>query len=141
MYKKNIPVILLFFSAFLFSSCWIYPDYKDYEIKDGVYYFEDYETMKSVIIPMINKSFSAWHWSSKEFDKKYDKYFGNVEANSDDVLLFSDSSYKYSVRTSSTKAAAKPMERDNDGKLSEKTISGEYYWITSSDGAVIFYQN
>ena len=38
-----IPLIILFSSAFLFSSCWIYPDYKDYEIIDGIYFFEDYE--------------------------------------------------------------------------------------------------
>ncbi len=141
MYKKNFPVIILLFSVFLISSCWIYPDYKEYEIVDGVYYFEDYETMKSVIIPMINESFSTWHWSSDEFDKKYDKYFGNIEPDSDDVVLFSDSPYKYSVRTRSTSSSAKPMERDKEGNISAKTISGEYYWITTSDGAVIFYQS
>ena len=141
MYKKNIPLIILIFSVFTFSSCWIYPDYKEYKIIDGVYYFEDYETMKSVIIPMINKSFSAWHWSGEEFDKKYDKYFGNIEPNSDDVLLFSGSSYKYSLRNRSTYNRAKPMEKASDGTKSAKSLSGEYYWITSTNGAVIFYQN
>lgn len=141
MYKKIILPLILVFSVFLISSCWIYPDYKSYELKDGIYYFEDYETMKSVIIPMINKSFSAWHWSDEEFDKKYNKYFGNIEPNNDDVLLFSSSSYKYSLRNRSTNNKAKPMEKLKNGKIEAKSISGEYFWITTTNGAVIFYQN
>lgn len=141
MFKKINALFILIFSAFILDSCWIYPDYKDYKIIDGIYYFEDYETMKSVIIPMINNSFSAWHWNDDEFDTKYDKYFGNIEPNSDDKLFFSESSYNYSVRTRSTYSSAKPMEITNDGTLAVKSISGEYYWITTDNGAVIFYQN
>ena len=74
MYKKNCLRIILIFSALFFSSCWIYPDYKNYKLSDGVYYFEDYETMKSVIIPEINKTFTEWHWYSEKFDEKYDQY-------------------------------------------------------------------
>lgn len=141
MFKKINALFILIFSAFILDSCWIYPDYKDYKIIDGIYYFEDYETMKSVIIPMINKSFSAWHWNDDEFDTKYDKYFGNIEPNSDDQVFFTESSYNYSVRTKSTSSLGKPMEKGSDGTLSAKSISGEYYWITTSYGAVIFYQN
>ena len=102
MYKKNIFLMILFSSVLLFSSCWIYPDYKEYEIIDGIYYFEDYETMKSIIIPMINKSFSAWHWSGDEFDKKYDKYSGNITANTEDLAVLSGSKYTYAVRNKSS---------------------------------------
>ena len=68
--NRKIFLALLVFTSIFLSSCWIYPDYKSYEIIDGIYFFEDYETMKSIIIPKINTSFSAWHWSSEEFDKK-----------------------------------------------------------------------
>lgn len=141
MYKKILSLFILIFSVITLNSCWIYPDYKEYEIIDGIYFFEDYETMKSVIIPMINKSFSAWHWSGEEFDKKYDRYFGNIEPDADDEVFFAESSYSYSVRTKSTASLGKPMEKDSDGKLSAKSITGEYYWITTTHGAVIFYQN
>ena len=140
MYKKNFPVIILLFSVFLISSCWIYPDYKEYEIVDGIYYFEDYETMKSVIIPMINESYSTWHWSSDEFDKKYDKYFGNMDANPDDLAYLTDSKYKYAVRNKSSTSNLETNGSKTDGK--PKKITSTYYWITTkNDGAVIFYQN
>ena len=134
MYKKIIPLIILFSSAFLFSSCWIYPDYKDYEIIDGIYFFEDYETMKSVIIPMINKSFSAWHWNGDEFDSKYQKYNGNIAKNQDDLSVLSNSKYNFAVRN---KLLASNLETS-----AGKPIRSEFYWITTkNDKAVVFYQN
>lgn len=132
--NKKIFLPLIFLSL-IFTSCWIYPDYKEYEIIDGVYFFEDYETMKSVIIPMINKSFSAWHWNEKEFDEKYDKYFGNVEVNEADLSTLSDSEYNFAVRN----------ERSSKNKIQtiqSVNINSEYFWITTKeDGAVVFYQN
>ena len=140
MYKKILSLFILIFSVITLNSCWIYPDYKDYEIIDGIYFFEDYETMKSVIIPMINKSFSAWHWSGEEFDTKYDKYFGNMDANTDDLEKLTDSKYNYAVRNKSSTANLETNGSKTDGK--KKKISSTYYWITTkNDGAVIFYQN
>ena len=133
MNKKNfLPIIFL---SLLFTSCWIYPDYKEYEIIDGVYFFDDYETMKAVIIPMINKSFTAWHWNGKEFDEKYDKYFGNVEVNEEDLSTLSSSDFNYAVRNERTsKNKIQPIKSIN--------IANEYFWITTKeDGAVVFYQN
>ena len=132
MNKKNfLPIIFL---SLLFTSCWIYPDYKEYEIIDGVYFFDDYETMKAVIIPMINKSFTAWHWNGKEFDEKYDKYYGNIAANTDDLSVLSGSKYNYAVRNKSSTSNLTTAEG--------KSVKSEYYWITNKNNtAVIFYQN
>lgn len=133
MYKKNIFSLILFSSLMLLSSCWIYPDYKEYEIIDNIYFFDDYETMKSVIIPMINKSFTDWHWSSEEFDKKYEKYFGNMDANEEDIATLSESKYFYAVRNKKSTANLETKE--------QKAIKSEYFWITTKNNeAVIFYQ-
>ena len=133
--NKKIFLPLIIFISLFFTSCWIYPDYKEYEIIDGVYFFEDYETMKSVIIPMINKSFSAWHWNGSEFDEKYDKYFGNVEVNEADLSTLSNSDYNYAVRNERT-------TKNTIQTINSLNINNEYFWITTkNDGAVVFYQN
>ncbi len=140
MNRKIIILCSLFLPLFL-TSCWIYPGYKEYKLIDNIYYFEDYETMKSVIIPLINKSFTAWHWSEEEFDKKYQKYFGNVEIYEKDNTRLSGIQYQYMVRTSSTRSSFPPQEKNSEGKITNKGISGEYYWIISRQGSVVFYQN
>lgn len=139
MYKKNIFSLILFSSLMLLSSCWIYPDYKEYEIIDNIYFFDDYETMKSVIIPMINKSFTDWHWSSEEFDKKYEKYFGNMDANEEDIATLSESKYFYAVRNKKSTKGLKTNGAKTEGN--PKDINSEYFWITTKNNeAVIFYQ-
>lgn len=131
--NKKIFLLLIVISL-LFTSCWIYPDYKDYEIIDKVYYFDDYETMKSVIIPNINKSFSAWHWSEEEFDKKYEKYMGNINPNEDDYKILVEKKYEYAVRNRSKDYIAQPKQGAE--------IRAEYFWITTKDNeGVVFYQN
>lgn len=139
--NRKIILLCSFLFPLLLTSCWIYPGYKEYKLIDNIYYFEDYETMKSVIIPLINKSFTAWHWSEEEFDKKYQKYFGNVEVYDNDNKRLSGSQYQYMVRTNSTKASFPPKEKKNTGGLDNMPISGEYYWIISKQGSVVFYQN
>lgn len=139
--NRKIIILCSLFLPLLFASCWIYPGYKEYKLIDNIYYFEDYETMKSVIIPLINKSFTAWHWSEEEFDKKYQKYFGNVEIYEKDNIKLSGSQYQYMVRTSSTRSGFPPQEKNSEGKITNKGISGEYYWIISRQGSVVFYQN
>lgn len=133
MIKKISFAALLFVLVFLLSSCWIYPDYKDYEEENNTFFFDDYETMKSVIIPMINTSFKDWHWNGDEFDKKYDKYFGNIAANEEDYQALLKKKCKYAVK--------------NPKSLSQK-INGtnqnikECYWITTQKNkGVVFYQN
>ena len=74
-------------------------------------------------------------------DEKYQKYFGNVEVYDNDNTRLSGSQYQYMVRTNSTKASFPPKEKKNTGGLDNMPISGEYYWIISKQGSVVFYQN
>ncbi len=130
MNKKTLSILLILISI-LFTSCWIYPDIKNYSVIDNVYYFEDYETMKSVIIPMINKSFTAWHWDGDEFDEKYQKYFGNIDSNIEYQEVMNENGQAFAVKNA--------KELSLDGK---KLCSGEYYWITTKEEkGVLFYQN
>ncbi len=132
MIKKILYTFLLVCVIFLLNSCWIYPDYKDYEEVNNTYYFDDYETMKSVIIPMINTSFKDWHWNGDEFDKKYDKYFGNIAANEEAYQTLLKKKSKYAVRND------KSLKADINGV--NQSIS-ECYWITTKDNkGVVFYQ-
>ena len=132
--KKSLFLISVTFFLLILTSCWISPNTKDYEIVEGIYYFHDFETMKSVIIPKINSSFTDWHWNSDTFDKKYDEYLGNINYNEDDRKYLKDSDYYYAVRNSKSGNKVQTKQK--------KTISGEYFWITEKNGnAVVFYQN
>ncbi len=132
MNKKIISLLFIILPLFC-TGCWIYPDYKDYEVINEVYFFEDYETMKAVIIPEINKSFTDWHWNESEFDTKYQKYFNNINANTEDYAVLNDSRYNYSVRHKTSTS--------NLQTLQGKNITSEYFWISTRDNkGVVFYQ-
>ncbi len=134
MKKTYCFILLLLISIFSLTSCWISPNYKDYEEIDGIYFFYDYETMKSVILPKINKSFSAWHWNNEDFDNKYEKYRNNIIKNSEDLEILNQTEFSYSVRN---KKSAKEL-KTTEGR----TITSEFFWITSKDDdSVIFFQN
>ncbi len=134
MKKTLYFTFLLVISLLPFSSCWISPEYKDYEEDDGIYLFHDYETMKSVIVPKINTSFSAWHWSSEVFDEKYQQYQGNISRNLSDLTKMNGSDYTFAVRNKNSKSKIKTK----DGQ----TITSEYFWITAKyEAPVIFFQN
>ena len=88
--------------------------------------------MRAVTVPKINKSFTEWHWSTKEFDTKFLKYLDNIEPNSEDLEYLEKNGYSWSVRNDSVKVVMK----DN------KSVSREYYWITNESGvSVIFFKN
>ena len=129
---KKSYLLLLSISLFYFNSCWIAPVYQEYETVDKTCYFKDYETMRAVTVPKINKSFTEWHWSTKEFDTKFLKYLDNIEPNSEDLEYLEKNGYSWSVRNDSVKVVMK----DN------KSVSREYYWITNESGvSVIFFKN
>ena len=130
--KKAISSLFLIMLLFLLSSCWIAPLYQDYETVGKTSYFKDYETMRSVTVAKINKSFTEWHWSTQEFDAKFLKYLNNIDPNGDDLEYLKQNGYSWSVRNDSAAAVMK----DN------KTVSREYYWITNAGGvSVIFFKN
>ncbi len=129
---KKSYLLLLSISLLYFNSCWIAPVYQEYETVDKTCYFKDYETMRAVTVPKINKSFTEWHWSTKEFDTKFLKYLDNIEPNTEDLEYLEKNGYSWSVRNDSVKAVMK----DN------KSVSREYYWITNESGmSVIFFKN
>ena len=129
---KKSYLLLLSISLFYFNSCWIAPVYQEYETVDKTCYFKDYETMRAVTVPKINKSFTEWHWSTKEFDTKFLKYLDNIEPNTEDLEYLENNGYSWSVRDDTVKA----LMKDN------KSVSREYYWITNESGvSVIFFKN
>ena len=67
-----------------------------------------------------------------EFDKKYDKYFGNIAANEEAYQTLLKKKSKYAVRND------KSLRADINGV--NQSIS-ECYWITTKDNkGVVFYQ-
>ena len=101
--------------------------------------------MRAVTVAKINKSFTDWHWSTKEFDEKLKKYYDNILPNTDDLKYLNDNEYEWAVRNDSSigKNILKETDKDTGSKkTSEKTVSSEYYWITNKDGVgVVFFKN
>ena len=143
--KKTISLFAILTAAVSLNSCWIAPVYQDYETVGKVCYFKDYETMRAVTVAKINKSFTDWHWSTKEFDEKLKKYYDNILPNTDDLDYLNNNEYEWAVRNDSSigKNILKETDKDTGSKkTSEKTVSSEYYWITNKDGVgVVFFKN
>ena len=132
--KKTISLFAILTAAITLNSCWIAPVYQDYETVGKTSYFKDYETMKAVTVANINKSFTDWHWSTKEFDKKMQKYKGNVYNNQDALDYMAEhSEYIWAVKNDSSL---------KDEKNENTIVRSEYFWITSVSGeSVVFYKN
>ena len=131
--KKTISLFAILTASVLLNSCWIAPVYQDYITVGKSCYFKDYETMKAVTIPKINKSFTEWHWSDDYFDKKYKQYEGNIDPNSEDLKYLKEIGYEWCVRNDSSTVTLKGKEK--------KEVSKEYYWITKYNGeSVIFFK-
>ena len=140
MEKKSVLITLCFLFSVSLTSCSFFKEIGNYEKLNDTYYFEDYETMKNVIIPEINTAFSNWYWSSAKFDDRFNKYLNNIEPNTDNADFLKDSLYSYAVKVNTsgkTVHLKKQKETDMD-----KTISGKYFWITTKENeAVVFFQN
>ena len=133
--KKTISLFAILTAAITLNSCWIAPVYQDYETVGKACYFKDYETMRAVTVAKINKSFTDWHWSTKEFDKKIEQYKNNINKNDEDFEYLTTNNYEWCVRNDTS--GSKVILKDNKTK-----ISSEYYWITNKDGeSVVFYKN
>ena len=130
--KKTISLFAILTAAVLLNSCWIAPVYQDYETVGKVCYFKDYETMRAVTVAKINKSFTDWHWSTKEFDEKIDQYKNNINPNNEDSTYLTENGYEWAVRNESSKVTLK----------NGKSVGSEYYWITNEkDESVIFFKS
>ena len=149
--KKAVSLFAILISALSLNSCWIAPVYQDYETVEKSCYFKDYETMRAVTVAKINKSFTDWHWSTKEFDEKMNFYYGNIEPNADDLEYLRNNGYEWAVRNDSSGGRVSLKNKDSNNaesssssttNTSNKTINSEYYWITNADGeSVVFYKN
>ena len=130
--KKTISLFAILTAAVLLNSCWIAPVYQDYETVGKVCYFKDYETMRAVTVAKINKSFTDWHWSTKEFDTKIEQYKNNINPNNEDSTYLTENGYEWAVRNESSKVTLK----------NGKSVGSEYYWITNEkDEIVIFFKS
>lgn len=130
--------IFLLLIPFLFVSCWIEPDIGDYEKKENVCYCDSYETLRSLIVPDINSTFTDWHWSNDVFDEKYNKYLGNIPVSADWVTHLKNKKYKYLYLTGSSSNKIQCYNQDNKRVY----IDGKYFIVIRNNGdAVTFFQN
>lgn len=130
-------LLLLIPLTLLFSGCWIEPHYGDYKENNNEWYFADYDTLKSIMIPKINKAYSEWHWSKREFDTKYQKYLNNTDLNTELYDALMDSDYNYYVKYGFSNNTV--YYYDNNGKL--KPIKNSYFlFIERNKNTVVLFQ-
>lgn len=135
--KKLIKVIsILFISLFLTSCYFKITTEDDYKIIDNSYYlFDDMETLKIIIIPMINKTFTDWHWYDEKFDEKYDLYYGNINPNENSKRYMEEEDYSYCVFLGKGSAVTNEQVPHH--------ISGSFFQITERETGIstVFFKN
>jgi hypothetical protein len=130
--------LLLLLIAILFTSCWIEPKIGDYEKKDNICYCDNYETLRSLIVPEINNTFPTWHWSNNVFDEKYNKYLHNIPVSKDWITHLKKTKYEYLYFTGTT--SDKIQCYNSDGKRAY--IEGKYVILIRNNGdAITFFEN
>lgn len=129
-------ILILFFSLQLFSCYFKITTEEDYKVIDEKYYlFNDMETLKIIIIPLINKSFTDWYYYSDKFDEKYDKYYDNIEPDSNSKKYMEEEGYSYCVYIGKGSAVTKEKVPHH--------ISGTFYQITERETNIstVFFKN
>lgn len=130
--------LFLLLIPFLFISCWIEPKIDNYEKKNNVCYCENYETLRSLIVPEINKTFKDWHWSNDVFNEKYNRYLHNIPVSNDWITHLKKKGYEFLYLTGTTENKIQCYNYDNKRKY----IKGSYYIVIRNNGdAVCFYEN
>lgn len=130
--------LLLLLIPFLFVSCWIEPKIDKYEKKDNVCYCENYETLRTLVVPEINSTFKDWHWSPEAFDEKYNKYLHNIPISKDWISHLKKKGYEYLYLSGSSTEKIQCYNYQNKRKY----IDGKYFIIIRNNGdAVTFYEN
>ena len=122
---------------FLFISCWIEPKVNDYEHNDNEWYFDDYDTMRTVMTAEINKTYKDWHWSTDVFDQKYSNYKHNTDLITELYEKLTASDYDYYVKYDSSYGN---IPYYDDGK--KKYIKNDYFLFIEDDGdTLVFFQD
>ena len=86
---KFLKSFILISTCLLLSSCYFFDNAEDnyIQVKEVVnnvetsntfYLFENYDSMKEIIVNLVNENFKKWHWNQNKFEEKYDKYKGNI---------------------------------------------------------------
>lgn len=133
---KRLFISILFLS-FLFISCWIEPKVDDYKKEDNQWYFYDYETMRTIMVAEINKTYKDWHWSPDVFDQKYSHYKHNTDLNTELYEALQASDYDYYVKYDHSYSNV-PYYSDNK----KKYIRDDYFLFIEKDGdTLVFFQN
>ncbi|MCR4579333.1 MAG: hypothetical protein K5681_03195 [Treponema sp.] len=133
---KKFSGLVLIFSTLLLTSCWIQPQSENYELLDDTYYFYDYDAMKSVTVPLINDTFTDWHYGKSKFDKRYKEYYGNIDANEDNLSVIEENGFSYAVKINTSSKTVSLNDSRNT------VIQNKYIWITNSQGVgTVFFKN
>ena len=101
--------------------------------------------MVEIIVPIINKTFTDWHWNKTKFNERYKKYYKNVVVDTTSCALIeansSEKTYHYSVLVGK---GIEIFETDDKSTSNMETItvSGTYFLITDYDSqsSVLFYK-
>lgn len=140
-------VLLLVSLCLLFTSCWIEPPLGNWEQDGDTYYFEDFDTMSFTIRPIINKTFTDWHWSKETFQAKYNQYLNNISSENNYADFFvNNKSYEFKVIKGNSSSAGisngnkKSTIICNNADGERVYINGDYFLIVRKNGdAAVFF--
>ena len=129
--------LLFLLFPLLFVSCWIEPKIGNYEQGKEFCYCDNYDTLRSLIIPEINKTFVDWHWSNDEFDTKYNKYLKNIPVSAEYFTHLKNKGFEFVYLTGTTSETIQCYNYAGNRAY----IKGKYFIIIRDNGdAVTFFE-
>lgn len=144
---KFLKSFILISTCLLLSSCYFFDNADDnyIQVKEVVnnvetsntfYLFENYDSMKEIIVNLVNENFKKWHWNQNKFEEKYDKYKGNITLHQKSIdKMKKYSGYQYCIY----KGSSEEVVFSSDSK--PYRFNGTVLIITDGSKSTAFYTN
>lgn len=140
MLKHKFVCCILFFSLFIFSSCYFMDTAQNQyqQIDESTYVFYNSDAMIETLIPLINKSFTAWHWNRTKFVDRYYEYYSNVDLDE----KYFEMAKLYNCPFCVYIGKGTKTFNENSETRKKFTVNGTYYLITENVNGIstIFYE-
>lgn len=142
MMNKHRKLLIIFslFSSIFFSSCYFMDTAQNQyiQLNESIYVFYNSDAMIETLLPLINKSYTSWHWNRNKFVDRYNKYYSNVELEEEYYELAKRYNSPFCVYIG---RGSRTFNEDSETRK-KFTISGTYYLITENVNGIstVFYE-
>lgn len=140
MFKRSFYISILLAFSFILSSCYFLDTAQEQykQVDENTYVFYNSDAMIETLVPLINKSFTSWHWNRNKFVERYYKYYSNVDLAEEYYEVARSFNSPFCVYI----GKGPKTFNENSEERKKFSISGTYYLITENVTGVstVFYE-